>query len=423
MKKQTRPMRTQKRKISVPQKKVKVANNEVSLLGKALRGLGALGGSALGGVVGMPAAGSAAGSSLGAAVSKWLGSGDYEVAKNTIVQRAASGIPMMHNTGQSITVRHREFIGPIAGSTAFTVQSALTINPGLGSTFPWLASIAARFQEYEFKGLVFHYVPTSGTFNGTSAALGAVMLQTTYRSTDSAPTNKAEMMNEYWATEVVPFDTVAHPIECDPKENPFAIHYVRTTAIQSGEPLMYDLARTFVATQGMVDAGIVGDLWVTYEVELKKPLISSPVAYLPQYLGTSFSGGSASNFFSGARATQGSLPLSFSTKTITIPAGTPGLIYIKVNLYCVGATGVATVAWDGAITSSNISTTSGSYDALLSKHTTTITGTNPLTDNLMYELAVSLIDNTLPATILYPSATITTGSIAQVSVVAFQISL
>lgn len=154
-------------------------------LGQAIRTLGGIGGSALGAMVGMPQTGGSVGSSLGASLSKWLGAGDYSVSQNTIVQKAAQGIPMMHNTGQSVTVRHKEFVCSIAGSTNFTIQRTLTLNPGLAGTFPWLSGIAQNFQEFNIKGAVFHYVPTSGTaVSSTSSALGSVMIQTTYRSND-----------------------------------------------------------------------------------------------------------------------------------------------------------------------------------------------------------------------------------------------
>ncbi len=107
------------------------------------------------------------------------------------------------------------------------------------------------------------------------------MLQTSYRATDSAPTSKIEMLNEYWSTEVVPCETTCHPLECNPAENPFNIQYVRSDSAVlpvSDSPLLYDLATTHVATEGQsTDGAALGDLWVTYEIELKKPVLSSNV--------------------------------------------------------------------------------------------------------------------------------------------------
>lgn len=272
--------RMSKKKKTAPKVRVQQKQAEVTAVGKLLRQMGGLGGGAMGAYLGQPAAGSAAGNSLGAAISKWLGFGDYSVGTNSIVQKASTGIPMMHKEGQSVTIRHREFIATVDSSTTFSVQRSFRLNPGDRDTFPWLSTIANSFQEYKFKGVVFHYIPTSGNaISGTSPSLGAVMMQTSYRANDPPPANKSELLNEYWSGEVVPSETFAHPIECNPAENPFNVQYVRRGELPSGDnQLFYDLGVTHLCTQGQLAAGnALGDIWVTYEVELKKPIVASNV--------------------------------------------------------------------------------------------------------------------------------------------------
>ncbi len=254
-------------------------NKQVTLLGHALRSLGGLGGSALGGYFGAPATGGAVGTSLGAAISKWLGSGDYVVTNNSLT-KVGPTIPAMHNQSQSIVVRHKEYLGPVKGSIDFTVQHEYVLNPGMVDTFPWLARIAGCFQEYTFRGAVFHYVPTSGmAITNSNPAIGSVMMQTSYRSTEDKPQTKIELLNEYWASESAPNETFAHPLECQPAENPFKVQYIRSAPLETDSPLMYDLGKTFIATQGMPATGNpIGDLWITYEVELRKPIVKSNVA-------------------------------------------------------------------------------------------------------------------------------------------------
>jgi len=89
--------------------------------------------------MGMPMAGSAAGSSLGAAVSKWLGAGDYSVGSNTIVTsslKGSNGIPDMHRNDQSVVIRHKEYLGEVRSNTTFTVNQSFELNPGISTTFP-----------------------------------------------------------------------------------------------------------------------------------------------------------------------------------------------------------------------------------------------------------------------------------------------
>lgn len=400
--------------VQVSKKKSKKTSvsDEIGFIGKALRGLGALGGSTLGGLVGAPAAGSAVGSGLGAAVSKWLGAGDYSVDRNSLVQRASANIPMMHNTNQSIIVRHREFVGTISGSTGFTVQKSITLNPGLIASFPWLARIAQRFQEYEFKGLIFHYVPTSGTFNGTSAALGSVMLQTTYRSTDTAPASKVEMLNEYCSNETVPFETMAHPIECDPRENPFAVHYIRTGTTGVSDPLLYDIGTTFVATQGMSNTDVVGDLWCTYEIELKKPLISSPVVTESGYYGATYALPTKTAFFDGAIGPLvGNMPITASGRTITLPARA-GTYVVVVALRADGVTDLATVGWT-TTSSTKVNCTSWPFAGYTDGFSSLCTGTNPNTNLVLWMEGYVLTDPTIPATVTLPTAVWTSGTTIQ----------
>ncbi len=252
-----------------------------TLLGSALRSLGAWGGGALGTYFGNPVVGASAGAGLGAAISRWLGSGDYSVSSNSLVSRfkGSGAIPMMHSSNQSIVVRHREFVCDVISpsTSAYTISQTFPLNPGLEKTFPWLSTIANNFQEYSFKGVIFHYVPTSGdSVASTNTSLANVMLHTNYRSTDKLPQSKVELLNEYFACDSKASDSFCHPIECNPKENPYQIQYVRTGSVPYGEDSKtYDLGVTTLAISGAPASGVVlGELWVTYEVELKKPKAS-----------------------------------------------------------------------------------------------------------------------------------------------------
>ncbi len=325
-----------------------IVQQEVSAVGKILRTLGGLGGTALGGMIGQPSAGGAIGTGLGAAVSRWLGAGDYSVTSNTLVARASSGIPMMHREGQSVIVRHREFVRSIPPTVGFTVYD-FALNPGVAQTFPWLSNIARQYEEYEFKGIIFHYIPTSGvTISGTNSSMGSVMMYTTYRATDRAPGNKLELLNEYWSNETRPDITMAHPIECDPRENPFQVHYVRSN-LPVGEKLMYDIGTTYIATEGQQGtAGFLGDLWVTYEVELKKPIIASNVTDSSGYYISLVGVDSPATMLNNLPATpdHGNLPITFSGNTLTFSQGLHGTYLIDIELRTTSTFTACTNAWE-----------------------------------------------------------------------------
>jgi len=336
-----------KKKVSikiVPQKKsvkrVKKKEAELTRLGGALRMLGGLGGRTIGSMVGYGDVGAQQGTNLAASISRWLGSGDYSVSSNSLTQRVAAGgtIPAMHKEGQTVIVRHKEFISEVLSSTTFKVQQQFNINPGLSLTFPWLAGIAAQFSEYRIRGMVYHYVPTSGdAINGTNPAIGSVMLQTSYRASESAPTSKIELLNEYWSSEAKPSEPFCHPIECDPKENPFNVQYIRTGSVSAGDSvLMYDLGKTTLAVSGMPATGnVVGDLWVTYEIELRKPILTdlngtdvlTLSSYATSYVSAAVPFGT--NMIISAGTSFAILPI-FGTNTITFPAGSVGAYQVVV---------------------------------------------------------------------------------------------
>jgi hypothetical protein len=254
---------------------------------------------------------------------------------------------MMHRAKQSIIVRHKEYVGDIYSSTSFALQQSLSLNPGLPSSFPWLANIAQSYQEYTWKGMVFHYIPTSGdAINGTNPALGSVMIATSYRATAPVFTSKQVMLNEYCSSDGKPSESFVHPIECDPKENPYNVQYVRGSAVPSGEDQKtYDLGTTVISTSGMPATGnIVGELWVTYEVELKKPIMTS--TYLPEaiyYTETRTGTISAAVPFGSTLGSPSQSNPSFtvSGSSIVFPKNNVGSYYILLSYAGAGMTALA----------------------------------------------------------------------------------
>lgn len=243
----------------------------------------------------------------------------------------------MHTDQQSVRIAHKEYLGEVVASSAFTVLGSYELNPGNRQTFPWLSGIASQFQEYSFKGIVFHYIPSSGSaIASTNNALGTVMMQTTYRSSDSAPTSKVEMLNEYWSCETIPSEPLAHPIECNPKENPFNVQYVRTKAVPSGDSkLLYDLGMTHLAVSGQQGTNVIGDLWITYDVELKKPIVTSNVT--TDVLSAYIVGGGTIDFtnYFGTTPTypvNNTIAVTASGRTITFPKNSVGTWTITLDL-------------------------------------------------------------------------------------------
>ncbi len=363
----------------------KSKKSEVTAIGQILRSIGGVAGGALGAYAGAPAAGSAVGTGLGAAVSRWLGQGDYEVKQNSIVGKLEAGasVPAMHKNGQSIVVRHKEFVTKITSAINFTVQNTYTIQPGLESLFPWLSGIAHQYEQYEIKGLVYHYMPASGTaVSGTNPALGTVMVQTSYRPGAAAPSSKAELLNEYWASSSVPSQAFAHPIECSTAETPFKVRYVRGGPVPSGDTqAMYDYGTTYVAVDGcLADGNYLGDLWVTYEIELKKPVVLSDVAsptlaYVATTTLTTATGLTMlpvnwdTTYTNTLRLTTGNTATGAASNLVTFPRHTRGTYFVCVRLT---RTAAGALSWQNAPTFVNMTLASSPNPTYITSTTSTV---------------------------------------------------
>jgi len=208
-----------------------------------------------------------------------MGSGAYSVKQNTVWASDESQVPAMHSVRETIRVTHREYIAdvftsPTAGS--FNIDT-YAVNPGMYKTFPWLSPIAQCFQEYEIKGLVFMFKSNSGdALNSTNTALGSVCMAAQYNPLDTNFNSKGDMLNSMWSAEGKPSGNLMLPIECDPSQNPFAVHYVRSGDIADSSLNIqnYDLCKVSIATVGMQGTSVnIGELWVSYDIELRKPSI------------------------------------------------------------------------------------------------------------------------------------------------------
>lgn len=179
--------------------------------------------------------------------------------------------------GGSIIISHKEFIGDIiTGDTnTFSVKS-FRLNPGEEGTFPWLAQIACNFQQYRFRGLCFHFKTMSAdALNSTNTALGTVMMATQYDTTQEPPTTKQQMENIEFAQSCKPSLSMTHFVECAKSQSTLTELYVNENRLkQVGDPRFYDFGRFHIATGGMQDDEInIGELWVSYEIQLYKPML------------------------------------------------------------------------------------------------------------------------------------------------------
>lgn len=164
-----------------------------------------------------------------------------------------------------ITVRNSEYLADITCTAPFEVVT-YPINPGLGTVFMWLSSIANNYEFYRFKKLLVNYRPLVGT-----STSGNVMMTFDFDAADVAPTSKQRLMSYMNAVQ----SAVYSPISLDAASanlKKFALeHFTRPEDVPDGKDVKtYDIANLYVATSGGPGT-ITGSLYIDYEVEFSTP--------------------------------------------------------------------------------------------------------------------------------------------------------
>lgn len=237
---------------------------------------GSIVGGSLGGMFGNSKMGSGIGRWLGSGIGSIFGSGDYALSGSSPkynVLTNGSQIPQFDSGRQTNVVCHREYLGDIYGTAGFN-NRLYPLNPGVNKTFPWLSSLAVNYQEYKFHGLVFEFRSLITDFV-TGGAPGVVIMSTSYNADADQYLTKQQMENAEFAVSVKPTNNLMHGIECDDRQTPNPIKYIRNGDVPYGQDKrLYDLGTFQFATQSNPTQDL-GELWVSYCVEFLKPVLPS----------------------------------------------------------------------------------------------------------------------------------------------------
>jgi hypothetical protein len=206
------------------------------------------------------------------------------------------------NNGKSCRIAHRELIlASIPGSTTFTVQSVISLNPGLSASFPWLAPQAGQWEQYKVHKLNAIYTPLAPT-----STQGTLTLSPDYDASDPTPTTETQLSDNLDTVE----DSCWQDIECvldvaammglGPRK------YVRPCAI-AGDIKTFDVGKLFVASNNETGTTAIGKLWLDYDFEFFVPQNSPNPDTYPQQ--TSFFTRNANETFTSTTAA----PLQFDS--------------------------------------------------------------------------------------------------------------
>lgn len=354
-----------------------------------------LGGMA-GGLVGGPG-GAALGRVLGGGAASLLksiaGVGDYTVSSNTLVNSPArasmDSLPSFGNMSQGMRIRHREYIQDIVSSSvagAFSITK-LALQPAF--TFPWLSNVAQQFQQYRIHGMVVEYKSTSSdALNSTNTALGTVGIGTQYDVAVPSPVNKQQVDQLQFTTSCKPSLSMIHPIECARNESPVVVLSTRNGPQATNTDIrLYDFANTYVYTTGVQGTSVnLGELWISYDVELIKPQLGASADQADHY-SSNGSGVTAGTYFGtvipSASATS-DLGTTLTNTTVTFPSSFTGNVLILYTITGNANTATTSPTWTPSAGAAVLNGLLASADYKFSSGGTTWT-------NYMQELTFSCV--------------------------------
>jgi hypothetical protein len=311
-------------------------------------------GSALGGLagsrLGSSSGGAKVGRTLAAKLSRMFGCGDYVVnerpVSNSLLKGGGNQYATFGNNGQSTRIQHREYLFDLAqGATAGVFSNtSFSVNPGVLASFPYLAPIAANFEEYRINGLVYEFISTTSPYFA-GGAMGSVIMSMQYNPIAPVFTSKIQMENSDFAISARPDQSMVYGVEC--ASNTQNMYLIRQGT--SSAPLTAtDLGIMQIAVQSPIAAGVVlGEVWVSYDIELLRPKAQVAGAGWLHVSGTGLAVGTAPSI----TTTQASLgALSGSTyvnvgggvATVTLPSLPSGTaVCVSLLAKYAGATAAA----------------------------------------------------------------------------------
>lgn len=272
----------QRRKRTNRTAKPRVKRDETTGIVNTLRDVGGEVGGLLGplGRVG----GSMLGNLIGEGVKFFTGRGDYQVRVNSLLNKGNEDMPPIINTkgvmrhGETI-FRRSEYVSDVISSPVANTfkNDVYYVNPGLESTFQWLAQIAPNYEEYEIRGMYFEFRTMSAdALNSVNTALGQVIMSANYNAASPAFASKQEMENYEGSVSNKPSASMRYFVECAKAQSVLSELYIRSGAVPTGQDQrFYDMCSFQIATNGLQGTSVnVGELWVSYEIALFKPKLS-----------------------------------------------------------------------------------------------------------------------------------------------------
>jgi len=180
-----------------------------------------------------------------------------------------------------LRVRHREYINPIDVENAAFERPSLTglgfvkhaplrysVNPGDGTTFPWLSGLATRFEKYKFNSIRISYKPSCPTTTQGGLALVAV-----YDPADTVPSRRNQLFNAESCVRGAVYDSMTMDLKKYHLTKELHVRALHHGLVDANELRLSDVGY-FVAVVMNTNTDIqFGDLFIEYDITLRGPKV------------------------------------------------------------------------------------------------------------------------------------------------------
>jgi len=145
-----------------------------------------------------------------------------------------------------------------------------SLNPGDGTTFPWLSGLATRFEKYQFAKLTVMYKPTCATTTQGGIALVAV-----YDPADEVPDTRTQLFNAESSVRAAVYDDIKLVVKPANLRRKLYVRMTHHDLIDANELRLSDVGYFVSAVMNTDGDHQFGDLFIEYDVSFYGPKVSS----------------------------------------------------------------------------------------------------------------------------------------------------
>lgn len=188
--------------------------------------------------------------------------------------RIARGPARDRASGSGRIVTHREFVAPVSAPDGlYNILGSYVLNPSNPTLFPWLSTIALKYETYRFLSLRFVYVART-----SATTTGSVILSPEYDPDDPPPADLQAALTSANSIESVPWTDAKVNLPSTRLHSDTPRKFNRRFLDTSPASSKYDAGIMHFATEGINTTSTIGHIWVEYSVSLETPQLSASIA-------------------------------------------------------------------------------------------------------------------------------------------------